>query len=151
MNIRDYVNEINDKLKQYSDESVDIEYQTAIETEIMRILCELYVIYNEAFKNKNKSFYIIKNDNRYIFINNSPFELIYDSKATDINLYKTKIPNIERIIHIIDEIISIVNLYSDDNYFSLMFEEIDGKILLSFQNRFWLPETHKKLNHIEGL
>jgi len=32
-----------------------------------------------------------------------------------------------------------------------MFEEIDGKILLSFQNRFWLPETHKKLNHIEGL
>lgn len=152
MNIREYVSEINEKLNQYSDESLDIEYQKSIEMKIMQILCQLYVIYNEAYENKNKSFYIIKNNDRYIFINNSPFELIYDSKTTDINQYINKIPNIKKIIQIIDEIIGIVDLYSDDNYFSLMFEEIDkGKMLLSFQNRFWLPETRKKLNHIEGL
>ena len=152
MNIREYVNEINEKLNQYSDESLDVEYQRTIETEIMRILCQLYVIYNEEFENKNKSFYIIKNNDRYIFINNSPFELVYDSKTTDINQYKDSIPNIKKIIEIIDTIMGIVDFYSDDNYFSLLLEENEGgKILLSFQNRFWLPETHKKLNHIEGL
>ena len=152
MNIREYVKEINEKLNQYSDESVDIEYQKAIETEIMQILCELYVYYNEAYENKDKSFYIIKNDDRYIFINNSPFEFIYDSKKTNIEEYEGKIPNIKKIIHIIDTIIGVVSLYSDDSYFSLLMEEINGgKILLSFQNRFWLPETRRKLNHIEGL
>ena len=80
MDIREYVKEIDEKAKQYSDESMDIEYQNAIETEIMRILCQLYVIYNEAYENKNKSFYIIKNNDRYIFINNSPFE-IYPSRS----------------------------------------------------------------------
>ena len=152
MNIREYVNEINEKAKQYSDESVDIEYQKSIETEIMRILCELYIIYNEEFENKNKSFYIIKNDEQFIFINNLPFELIYNNKNTDIEEYKDKIPKIEDIIRIINNIIALVNFYSDDTYFSLLLEEKEsGKILLSFQNRFWLPETHKKLNHIEGL
>ena len=152
MNIREYVNEINEKLKQYSDESMDVEYQRSIETEIMRILCKLYILYDKEFENKNKSFYIIKNNDQFIFINNTPFELIYNNKNTNIDEYINKIPKIKEIIRIVNHIIDLVNFYSDDTYFSLLLEETEGnKILLSFQNRFWLPEVHKKLNHIEGL
>ena len=152
MNIREYVNEINEKLKQYSDESMDVEYQRSIETEIMRILCKLYILYDKEFENKNKKFYIIKNNDQFIFINNTPFELIYNNKNTNIDEYINKIPKIKEIIRIVNHIIDLVNFYSDDTYFSLLLEETEGnKILLSFQNRFWLPEVHKKLNHIEGL
>lgn len=150
MDVIKYIDEIKEKIKDNNDISKSIEYQSTIENEILLILTRIYKLYSKKYPDNDKLFYLVMNKDQYIFTSEYPISFKCDNGilicSPDL---LDEMHIIEDIIYEIDDIRKLVNIYSDDDYFSLIFNYENKKFTISFQNRFWLDSVKRKLNHIE--
>lgn len=137
-----YIEELKKKAEEFDDTSLDIESQKIVEEYILLKLVQIRNILNS----EKISYSLILNENRWILKFDSPISFFCDTSKNKFNDFNKKEKD---VLTLIEEIIYVVNNYSDDKYFTLMYEEYEGKYIISFQNRFWLSNVVNKINHIE--